>query len=143
MKKYILLAASLLVIITGCNTPSAKTTDKIIGEWKGMDKGMQVSFIFDKSNNAKFIQGNNVIGGGEFVKNGKKLELKYEIDYSNKPIWLDLVVYEKGANVEMGRKKGIVRFLSDNKIEYIINFSDTSRPDLNEKESSIVLTKVQ
>jgi hypothetical protein len=63
-----------------------------------------------------------VLGGpGYFLNDGKPGVCKYEIDYSKQPIWLDLVVYEKGQSVERGRIKGIVRFPSSNRMDLRMN----------------------
>jgi len=61
--------------------------------------------------------------GGPFYKlnDGQPGTCKYEIDYSKNPIWLDVVVFPKGQNKEIGRMKGIVRFVSSNKMEWRIN----------------------
>jgi hypothetical protein len=134
-----LLLISVIFILQSCSNPN----ERHIGEWKGIDKGKTESLILDKSNHAILVQGNQVIGGKEFEMNGIKGECKYEIDYSKNPIWLDLVVYEQGKSQEKVRLKGIMRFITDNKIEYRLDFTgkrfDTFDPE--DKENTIVLDK--
>ena len=96
--------------------------EKHLGEWKAESGGQVGSLILDKTNHAILVLGNQVIGGDNFVVQGKTGECKYEIDYSKKPIWLDLVVYEPGRTDEAGRLKGIVRFITDHKMEYRVSF---------------------
>lgn len=127
-----LLIIATIFILQSCSNPN----ERHIGEWKGTDKG--ASLILDKSNHAVFVSDNQVIGGKDFQMNGFKVECKYEIDYSKNPILLDLVVYEQGK--EKGRLKGIIRFITDNKIEYRVNFTDNFDPE--DKENTVVLDKV-
>ena len=139
-------------MITACKTPTvksvpvAKSIDKIIGEWNGrIEKEENVSLIFDTTQHVIFIQGNDVYGGANFSIKGEKGELKYEIDYSKNPIWLDLVFYQNNKIDEVKRVKGIVRFLTDNKIEFRANFTDANRYskfEVNNDDETIVLDKV-
>lgn len=135
-----LLLIAVVFILQNCSNPNQRH----IGEWKGTDKGKTASLILDKSNHAVLVQGNEVIGGKEFEMNGVKGECKYEIDYSKDPIWLDLVVYEQGKTQEKVRLKGIIRFITDTKIEYRLGFTGErfDKFDPDDKESTIVLDKV-
>ena len=145
----------LILFISSCGGTDTKTEDgsttaksvdeRHIGEWKGTDNsGKLTSLILDKSNHAVLVFGNQVIGGKEFELKKIKAECKYDIDYSKNPIWLDLVIYEQGKTQELGRLKGIVRFITDNKIEYRLNFAGErfDKFDPEDKESTIVLDKV-
>ena len=158
MKKLNITAilCSLILFISSCGgsdnkTEEGATTSKSvdeshIGEWKGTDyTGKSATLILDKSNHAVLIQDNQVIMGKEFELNKIKAECKYDIDYSKNPLWLDLVIYEQGKTKEIGRVKGIVRFITDNKIEYRLNFNGErfDKFDPEDKESTIVLDKVK
>ena len=128
-----LLIIATIFILQSCSTPN----ERHIGEWKATDKGKTVSLILDKSNYAVFVSENQVIGGKDFQMDG--FECKYEIDYSKNPILLDLVIYEQGKTQEKGRLKGIIRFITDNKIEYRGLWVD---PEDKENKNTIVLDKV-
>lgn len=136
-----LFLITVICILQSCSKPNQKH----IGEWKGIDKGKTVSLILDNSSYAVLVQGNQVMGGKEFQINGIKADCKYEVDYSKNPIWLDLVVYEHGKSQEKVRMKGIMRFITDNKIEYRLDFTgkrfETFDPE--DKENTIVLDKVK
>ena len=83
-------------------------------------------------------------GGNDLEIDGHKAELKYEIDYSKSPIWLDLitVVYGKDGQIGEGRLKGIVKFLTDKKIEYRIGHNITDeRPVEFDKVNTEILDK--
>ena len=122
---------------------SCSQSKKHIGEWKGTDeKGKVGSLILNESSHVILVMGNQVIGGKDFEIDGIKAECKYEINYKKDPIWLDIVFSKEGA--ESGRMKGIIRFISDTKMEYRLSF-DTSRFekfDPTDKLNTIVLDKV-
>lgn len=136
-----ILLIVFIIILQNCSY----ITDKHIGEWKGTDKGKTSSLILDENNHATLISENSVLGGEEFEIEGIKATMKYEIDYSKKPIWLDLVFYEQGKPKEKGRMKGIVRFITNNKIEYRLAFSGDRYDnfDSDDKENTIVLDKIE
>ena len=145
-----LLIIATIFILQSCSTPN----ERHIGEWKGTDEGKTVSLILDKSNYAVFVSDNQVIGGKDFqiakelpfwslsifLRNVIGFECKYEIDYSKNPILLDLVIYEQGKTQEKGRLKGIIRFITDNKIEYRGLWPTANVPEV--KDITIVLDKV-
>jgi hypothetical protein len=135
-----LIVVLISVAILNCSSKNVRH----IGEWKGTDKGKTGSLIMDKTNHAIFVIDNQVLGGNDFVINGVKGECKYEIDYSKNPIWLDIVIYEKGKNEEKGRLKGIIEFITDNKIEYRLNLTGErfDKFDPEDKENTIVLDKI-
>ncbi|HEY5123832.1 MAG TPA: hypothetical protein VIK14_08875, partial [Ignavibacteria bacterium] len=136
----LIVAASFSLI--GCSSQN----NRHIGEWRGTDKGKTGSLILDKTGHAIFVMDNQVFGGNNFEINGVKAELRYEIDYAKEPIWLDLVAFEKGIDAEKGRMKGIIRFLTDTKIEYRLQFDLSAERfklfDSEDKENTIVLNKI-
>ena len=105
-----IIASTILCI--GCSSK------KHIGEWKGTNRGHQISLILDNTNHAVIIMDNKAWGGKEFVQEGKTLECKYEIDYSINPMSLDFVIYDKADGLEMDRIKTTIKFITDTKIEY-------------------------
>jgi len=130
-------------VLVGCSNKS----EKHIGEWAGTHKGEMGSLILDKSNNAIFVIGNQVLGGEGFEVNGVKTQVKYEIDYTKEPIWLDLIISKEGIPEEDEvRLKGIVRFITDKKIEYRVTFDQSDERfknfDSKDDKTTIVLDKV-
>jgi|ERR1035437_6737558 hypothetical protein len=120
-------------------------TPKIYGEWKGTDNtGTEVTMILDKTNHATFI-GKNQVLGGDIEKDGIQFECVYDIDYTKNPIWLDIAARKKGEQEERVVMKGIVRFITDSKIEYRSSsyLRDRFKKfDFNDKENTIVFDKV-
>lgn len=145
MKQFQIFKSIILITAILALHSCSNSNEKHIGEWKGESKGQTGSLVLDKTKHAVFVIGNEVIGGDNFViQGGKKGECKYEIDYSKNPIWLDIVIYEQGKTEETVRLKGIVRFVTDNKIEYRMGFegSHFENFDPEDKENTIVLDRV-
>lgn len=121
--------------------------EKHIGEWTSTDKGVKGSLILNESHYAILVVGNIVIGGEEFEINGIKGECRYEIDYTKNPIWLDLIILEKEKGKVKSRFKGIVRFLTDDKIEYRLNFDSSAERftkfDPTNTKNTIILDRVK
>jgi len=140
---------SIILIIAVLSLQSfSNFNEKHIGEWKGEQRGETGTLILDNTNYAIFIIDNKVLGGDSFVtQKGNNAECKYEIDYSKNPIWLDIVVYvqdEQGKTEEMGRLKGIIRFITDTTMEYRVGFDGNRYEnfDSEDEEDTIILHKV-
>ncbi len=116
--------------------------DRHIGEWKSSSENTEL--ILDESNHATWVVDNRVTGGDEFIiKGGYKAELKYKIDYTKNPIWLDIIKIVHGEDGQIDERcfKGIVKFLTDKKIEYNINIKTDIRPDGFDKGKILILDK--
>lgn len=144
MKRFSIsiLFFTVAIILTGCSN----NEDKIIGEWSGLDKRRVLKLILDKNGDATLVDNNLVLGGKDFVVRGIKAQMKYEINYSKEPIWLDLVVSKKDTEEKI-TFKGIVKFITDTKIQYRVNLTPNGERfdgfDVEEKSNSIVLDKVK
>ncbi|HEV8080259.1 MAG TPA: hypothetical protein VGP43_06080 [Chitinophagaceae bacterium] len=91
---------------------------KFWGEWNGTDyTGASVTLILDKTGHATIV-GKNQVLGGDIEKDGMQLECIYEIDHTKNPIWLDISIRKKGEEDSKAIMKGIVRFITESKIEY-------------------------
>jgi hypothetical protein len=77
-------------------------------------------------------------------KDGIQIECTYEIDYTKNPIWLDIILRTKGEQNKIVIMKGIVRFITDTKIEYRVNYHGNhfKNFDFNDKENTMVFDKV-
>jgi hypothetical protein len=120
--------------------------ERHLGKWKGGDSRETMNIIFDKTNHAVLLVGDKVMGGDNWQVDGEKLECKYEIDYSKDPIWLDIIFYKYEKKEEKQRLKGIVRFLTDTKIELRLQFSPSGERFYNfdsaDKSSTMIFDKV-
>lgn len=146
MKKQFLAIFLLLIssTIISCNHTN-QNTKLHLGEWKIPDKADKKgggSVVLDENNYITPIFDDDVDKKDYY---NSKLQFKYEIDYSKNPIWIDIIFYEKGTNVEKNRVKGIVKFITDNKAE--CRFSDflkndTDRPTEFDQET-VVFDKIK
>lgn len=134
---------ALTALVLCCFTADNK---KHIGEWKGESMGQVGSLILDNANYAVIVVNNQKLGGDSFTfESGKKGVCKYEIDYSKNPIWLDIVMYEQGNAKEVGRIRGIARFLTADRMEYRINLEGNrfENFDPEDKLYTIILDRVK
>jgi len=120
---------------------------KHLGEWVSTSKdGSQISLILKADSTAIFIDGNSVLMGAKNEKLNRELKVNYLIDYSKDPIWLDIILSGKSdEKTDAYQLKGIVRFLTDTKIEWRASDDKESRFDTfnsDDKKSTRVLTKV-
>ena len=114
VRKFGLITCVLFIL--GCSN----TRTRHIGEWKSSSENMEL--ILDKNNDAILIQNNQAVGGKDWIVHGGKGQLKYIIDYSKKPIWLDLIgTYKKKDQTYNLRLNGIIRFITGRKMEYRID----------------------
>lgn len=123
-------------------------SERHIGEWKGTDNsGKTASLVLDENKDVTMIIHNQVFGGKNFQMNGKKGEVKFEIDYSKNPTSIDFVAYVED-NGELKEKKerlkGILRFITDNKMELRLSFTGKrfTNFDPEDKLNTIVLERV-
>ncbi len=136
MKKILIL---LLAIPFLALTTNNSITNQFIGKWAGEDKG-DIGYInFDKDGYASFEIKGQVVGGKEFVMDGKKGKITYKIDESTNPIHVDFVL----TKLESGEQKRllcIARFKNENEMMFAINFGDTRPTEFN-SENSITLKR--
>jgi hypothetical protein len=141
-KISLFFSIAFIILVMSCSN----SNNKHIGEWIATDNFSKLGIILDKDNNAVLYFANEVIGGDNFKINGVKTEVKYEIDYTKNPIWLDIVIYDTGENRKERRIKGIVRFISDNKMQYRMNFNQYANRDesfeIDNGEESFILNRV-
>lgn len=132
---------TLSTVLLGCSKKKS-----IVGEWKGTDNsGRTMSLVFDKDHSVMMKSNGETMGGKDYMVNGHKLEIKYEIDETKDPMWLDLVFYEDGKKSEGNSAKGIFKYLSDNKIELRSGFAKPDRFDKfdeTDKDNTMILERV-
>ena len=113
-------------------------------KWAGLDGFQPVIIILKKDSFALLKLDGKIFGDKDFIIDGVKAECKYEIDYSKKPIWLDIVFYEAETKFEFGRFKGIVKFLTNDKMIFRVAFEGERKDkfDMKDLETNITLKKV-
>jgi hypothetical protein len=112
---------------------------KFIGKWIGEDKKDIAYLNFDSEGYAYFeIQG-QIMGGKEFVNNGKKGSMTYEINSETEPIQVDLIVTLLETK-EQKKLLCISNFIDDDTMEFAIGFEGI-RPTEFDSENSIILKR--
>lgn len=116
MKKTLLL----LILAFAAVTAQAQTAN-LVGTWTDVkEPGKALKLL--KTGYASFVAGNEEIGGESFVVAGKTMQLKYKIDYTKNPVWIDFVKVEKSSGKQDGQKMlGIITIIDDNTIGMMIN----------------------
>ncbi|MCB4798684.1 hypothetical protein [Neotamlana laminarinivorans] len=88
MKKFLII----LLVIPFLSMTTKNDETKFIGKWIGKDKNDIGYLNFDDEGYANFEIHGRIIGGKEFIQNGKKGSMTYEINSTKKPIEVDLIV---------------------------------------------------
>jgi len=135
---FFLLAISSL---TSFKAPQVKEF-LLAGKWKADGVTNSIDYlIFDSEGYAAMQRGTEVLGGKEFVINGKKGRMTYKTDYSKKPAHLDFVVTKVDSKETM-TIKAIIEIINNDEIKVAISEGDDQRPD-NFNASTIVFKRVK
>jgi hypothetical protein len=134
-----ILAAFLLPTIT-------HGQNNLVGKW--IDKAGQENgyFRLDSSGYAIIVLNNDTLGGKEFMINGHKASLAYEVDSISVPFKIDFIATDLDYNKEAGRLLGIFTFITKERIRLCVNFNGGDRPlDFSEKGKgeTYILTKAK
>ena len=133
----ILVITALITILSSCKTTQKKSENvrsnysRLAGSWRADEK---LRYVFSNDGFVTVYMGEQIMGGSDLFGNSI---LKYEIDFSKKPIRLDLVHFDKSNNKEKGRMAMIVEFLTDNKIK-IKTFNNSTYPETFEENDKFV-----
>jgi len=112
---------------------------KFFGKWIGDDQ-KEIGYLnFDSEGYAFFeIQG-QIFGGKEFVFEGKKGKMTYEINSETNPIQVDLIL----TKLETGEQKKllcIAEFIDNDTMKFALTFEE-SRPTEFDSENSIIFKR--
>lgn len=136
------LVATASLILCFC-TAMAQKTGNITGTWEGIDGSGEVAqMIFSPDGFVTLKFSGQSLGGENFEIKGKKADLKYQLDTTKDPMWLDIIGYERPDNIEKGRMKALVRFTDADTLEMTINFDGTRPAGFDQENAdSITLTR--
>lgn len=112
-----------------------------VGEWIGMDKGMEVLVLFSDDGYFSMQKGDIIIGGKEFPINSEKGSMTYEINTSADPIEMDFTVTKLNSG-EQAKALGIAKFITDREIRFALEFGN-DRPNTFDSKNAITLKKVE
>ena len=137
VKLYSLLIISFLCI----SSSEFQAEDKLIGKWEATDYLNNTSeFIFTEEKTALINIRGQRFGGTDFQINGKPVELKYRINDTKSPMWLDLIASEKESGTVLLKVKGIIEFISFNKAKILLNLDNKRITYFEEKYKEMMIT---
>ncbi len=135
MKKILILFLMIPLLSMTIKNDRAK----FVGKWIGEDK-KEIGYLnFDTEGYAFFEFQGKIFGGKEFIFNGKKGKMTYEINSETNPIQVDLTV----TKLESGEQKKllcIAEFINNDKMKFAINFEE-KRPTEFDSENSIIFKR--
>jgi len=123
----------------------------LVGEWVGVNKDKEeFTWVFMKNGKFTIIIGNSVMKdedlanemAGKYKITDKKVIATYKTDFSRKPGHFDIIF--KANNEEFLRWKGIIEFLSENKIRFYMPAGEKDaqiRPDNFDSVATTVFTR--
>ena len=114
MKQQTIILIAIVALLTACTSKP-----DITGKWLNVSKPEE-GMVFEKDGFLYIFEDNNMKGGENIEMEGQLCQLKYEINYDKKPIWLDLVTIDKATNKEAKRVFGIINIIDENTIEAMI-----------------------
>ena len=130
-----------LVLNTCGEKPTANHDAVHIGKWSGMDgwknKG---DVVLDNAGFAYLTIKGETLGGANYVVNGEPVELKYVINNSKKPNWIDFILYRKKDQRELGRLKGIIEFSDTKNARMLLNFNEDRFNNFENTDSNYIIT---
>lgn len=135
MKKLLII----LFIIPLLSMTIENDNAKFIGKWVGQDENEIGYLNFDSEGYAYFEMQGQIIGGKEFVRNGKKGNMTYEINSETNPIQVDLIVTLFESN-EQKKLLCISNFIDDDTMKFAIGFEGI-RPKEFDSNNSIILKR--
>ena len=119
----------------------AKESNDFVGKWSGEDQGEIGFIIFDKDGFASFEIDGEIFGGKNFLLEGEKAEMSYEINNAVDPIQLDFILtkIDSGDQIEV---LCIAKFEDKDNMQFAINF-ENERPKNFDSDNSIKLKRVK
>ncbi|WP_129367009.1 hypothetical protein [Lutibacter sp. HS1-25] len=134
MKKIILLLLTTLILTSFNEYPTSEFS--IVGKWKGEDEKDIGYITFQDDGYAYFEFQGQIIGGKEFVVNGKKGTMTYEVNYLKTPIEIDIIV-QKIESGEINKLLCIVENIEKNVIKLQMDFNGNRPIEFDDKEAII------
>lgn len=140
MKKTILL---FLVCFSFLSLAQYKTAENFnfVGKWKGVDKNKTGYITLEQDGTASISIGDKVLGGKNYVINGKKAYIIYKIEGTTKPINLDFIMYLDG--IEKTKRLLFILEIIDADSFKIASDFNAERPTGFAENNTMVMTRVQ
>ncbi|CAL2103707.1 conserved protein of unknown function [Tenacibaculum sp. 190130A14a] len=135
MKRFLIIL--FIIPLLSMNIKNDKA--KFIGKWIGEAK-KEIGFLnFDSEGYAYFEIDGEILGGKDFVKNGKRGSMTYEINNKTQPIQVDLIL-TMFESKEQKKLLCISNFIDDDTMEFAIGFGGIRPTEFN-SENTIILKR--
>ena len=141
MKKIVLLAFALVLFVS-FNTTIIENDLEITGKWEVQDAKQVKSFTFQDDGYVIIDLENGNHGGEEFMRNGVKFSLTYELNELITPNALDLVYtnLEDGSEIRM---LCIVESITTTQVKLAKSGFQKDRPSGFDSTNTMVLNKIK
>ena len=110
---------------------------KFVGEWIG-DDGKEFGYLnFDSEGYAYFKFRGQIFGGKEFVFDGQKGKMTYEINDQTNPIQVDLTI----TKLETGEQKKllcIAEFIDNDTMKFALTYEKIRPTDFDSKNAFVI-----
>lgn len=138
MKKLVFL---FITIVSLSSFTTRDTKIDIVGKWIGEENGDVGYFLFDEEGYATLETQGQIIGGKEFLMNGKKCSMSYTVNYDAEPIEIDftLNILETKSEKKM---LFIAKAIDNNTLKLASSFNHVRPKEFNEI-NSIILKRVK
>lgn len=144
MKRIKVFLPFLILLVLDCaSTPSPKAFS-LVGAWVVSESGELGVFHFREDGFADLVTADRTIISGETQIDGATLALRYEIDTTKSPAWIDLIAGSDQEEEELGRLAGLIQIRSPDRIALKLNFEGLDRPVSVEDPDpdAVLLTRV-
>lgn len=131
---------NLVQAVRGSSASGKDLAADLVGEWSSAARtaANPETIIFARDRSVVLRDGNAELRLASSVPSGGKVV--YEVDASASPVHLDLVVQNVAGEV-VSRVPGIVKMITDDQIQYCVDFATLARPvDFN--SGCVVLTQL-
>ena len=143
--RIFVLLAIVLIIPATVFTQNMVTDTLCTGEWSGTDgSGKEASIVFDKDGFAMLKIDGQILGSRDTSIN-KKGVVRYVLDYTKDPVWLDFNIYNLNGK-QVGAMKTLVKIYGCQELDITIGFALNERPkkiDVMDNKNTMVLHRVQ
>jgi len=138
-----LIAFLIVTSFLTASFTSPKAT--LVGRWRDIDKSQSGFMTFDQEGYVTLETNGEVVGGKNFVVDGVTANMRYETREDTDPMEIDFIVTMTEKETEIGRVRGIYKFLSKRKLMININFDGPDRPVIFDPDdpNQVTLSRLQ
>jgi hypothetical protein len=127
------------ISINNCDN---KTEFSIVGKWEWDAYSSSGSFIFRENGEVVIESEGEVLGGNEFVRKDREINLEYKVNYDKTPMTLDLIFTDLKTKNQL-IKPGIMDIIDNNIIIIAIGSKGIRPTEISKFDDRIVLERIK